>query len=151
MQFDELIINNKSLIIPSITSDKNPEMQVIMKENQRYKNEIKQLNHKIEEMNKTSLQTDNQNQNSTDLPIMTASLQTASTANTNETPPAKTTISKSSNYKIHLVKEGETAYGISRMYYGDGAKYTKLINKNNLKDATFITAGAELKIYGSEE
>lgn len=46
----------------------------------------------------------------------------------------------------HKVQAGETLYGISKHYYGDGKWVQRLIDANDIEDGTVLSVGSELLI-----
>lgn len=54
---------------------------------------------------------------------------------------------KESNKKQWIVKEGESLFQIARTVYGNGFKYLKIAEDNNIEDPDALTAGQKLTIY----
>lgn len=56
--------------------------------------------------------------------------------------------SGTTNARTHLVKSGETLWGIAKKYYGNGAQYRKIFQANTdiLKNPNLIYAGQKLVI-----
>jgi len=54
---------------------------------------------------------------------------------------------------IHIVKVGDTLYGLARKYYGDGKKWSAIADANQelLGGGTLITPGMELKVPPPDE
>jgi len=46
----------------------------------------------------------------------------------------------------HNVKAGETLYSIARKYFNDGSKYKKIMDDNNIDNASDVKVGTRLKI-----
>lgn len=54
---------------------------------------------------------------------------------------------KSVNYKVHLVKSGDSLWKLAQQYLGDGNKYLKIASDNNLEKPYLLKEGQEIKIY----
>ena len=56
--------------------------------------------------------------------------------------------SGTANARTHLVKSGETLWGLAKKYYGNGAQYQKIFQANTdiLKDPNLIYVGQKLVI-----
>ena len=75
-------------------------------------------------------------------------------ANTNKaptkTPTSKRPTDKKENKgsKTHIVKRGDTLWGLAKKYYGDGSKYMKIANanKDKVKNPNLIIDGWKLVI-----
>lgn len=52
---------------------------------------------------------------------------------------------KKSN-KTHTVARGDTLWGLARLYYGDGSKYTKIAEANRISDPNSVPIGTRLII-----
>ena len=48
--------------------------------------------------------------------------------------------------ETHTVQKGDTLWGIAKYYYGDGKKYTKIAEANNIPNPDFIRDGEKLII-----
>jgi cell division protein FtsB len=48
---------------------------------------------------------------------------------------------------MHVIKEGETLFGIAKKYLGNGELYPKIASDNGIKDVNLIQTGHELIIY----
>ena len=62
-----------------------------------------------------------------------------------ESPVKQKAQQKNSQWKIHVVKPGETLFSIARQEYGNGHRYKKIMRDNKLQNPS-ITAGQRLKI-----
>src|SRR3990167_5282652 len=123
------------------------EMALLTKENDSQKKEISKLKDELTTLNKKiSEQPANPSAVQSPIPSTPQPLKVATSKPSNPSS-AKSGNTSSKHFKTHVVKEGETAFGIARMYYGNGIHYTKIVRDNNLPDATFIRIGMELKIY----
>lgn len=66
--------------------------------------------------------------------------------------PAQTTQEQQEDVSLqnlpgkYSVKEGDTLFLIAEKYYGDGYKYTEIVNENNLPDINQIEVGQVLQI-----
>lgn len=71
-------------------------------------------------------------------------------ANTNKAPTPKRPTDKKENKgsKTHIVKRGDTLWGLAKKYYGDGSKYMKIANanKDKVKNPNLIIDGWKLVI-----
>ena len=69
-------------------------------------------------------------------------------ATVQQTRPAETSPAPKVTPKTHKVVKGDTLWGISKKYYGDGSKYMKIFNANTgvLKNPNLIYVGQVLTI-----
>ena len=47
----------------------------------------------------------------------------------------------------HIIKDGETLYGLAQKYLGNGDLYQKIASDNGIKDVNLILTGHEIIIY----
>ncbi|MCF8337479.1 MAG: LysM peptidoglycan-binding domain-containing protein [Bacteroidales bacterium] len=53
---------------------------------------------------------------------------------------------KQQEVTYYKVKAGETLYSIAKRFYGDGKKYKKIMEDNNIEDPSDVQVGMKLKI-----
>ena len=55
-------------------------------------------------------------------------------------------VSQNSEKLVHVVKEGESLYTIAKLYFGNGMKYSQIIELNQIEDPKNIKMGQQLRI-----
>lgn len=48
--------------------------------------------------------------------------------------------------KSYTVKKGDTLWSIAKTFYGDGSKYKKIAEHNNIKNPNIISVGQKIKL-----